>query len=91
MQRTEFDELTPFLDTLKAAGISHVALRTVEEIRPKQDGNSVTVAPQKWATVSAYSQGHLYLVKLTGGDESALRPQLEARGLAIRHRRDNIG
>jgi hypothetical protein len=81
------------LSAVKSAGISGVALRDVDEIRPVRGDTptSVVVGPTKWVELYAYAGGMVHAARLAGASGDEIEATLKAAGLTVRRRSGNIG
>lgn len=69
--------------------IEAVSVRRVDEVRPVQDGNAVTVGRTSWTTLVGYRDG--VLIRTVLADPPAdLDAQLAAEGFRVRALSDNI-
>jgi hypothetical protein len=81
---------------VRAAGVTGVALRDVNEIRPRllpRDGDKmpVEVGPQAWVELYAYAGGTVIAARLEGARGDDVERALTAAGLTVRRRSGNIG
>lgn len=81
---------------MRAAGVTGVALRDVNEIRPRmlpRDGEKmpVEIGPQVWVELYAYAGGTVIAARLEGARGDEIESALKGAGLTVRRRSGNIG
>ncbi len=91
MDRLELQGIDAFIAEARARGVSRVALRGVDEIRPVPGrGSEVVVGPQRWVDVTAYHAGVVLALRLEGALADDVERVLTAAGFVVKSTSDNI-
>jgi hypothetical protein len=91
VSRIDLETLDEFIAAVLARDARAVAMRVVDEIRPRQRGSSVEVGRQRFVELAAYAAGVVLAVRLDETDPDAVQATLTATGLSVRRRSANLG